>query len=150
MLNFIIWAVVLILCVIIEFETVQLRAIWFACGAALALIGLAIPFIAESIWIQIFLFLLASALSMYFLRPLAKRRLKVKQTPTNADRNIGKVGIVEEMIDNTESKGTVKVGGKFWTARALDNVQIPAGSEVEVLRIEGVKVIVKPLGKAEK
>jgi len=149
MLHFIIWAVVLVLCVIIEFETVQLRAIWFAFGAALALIGLAIPFIAESIWIQIFLFLLASALSMYFLRPLAKRRLKVKQTPTNADRNIGKVGIVEETIDNLENKGTIKIGGKFWTARALENEPIPVGSEVEVLRIEGVKVIVKPVGGTE-
>jgi len=149
MLNFIIWAVVLVLCIIIEFETVQLRAIWFAFGAALALIGLAIPFVAESIWIQIFLFLLASALSMYFLRPLAKRCLKVKKTPTNADRNIGKVGIVEEAIDNLENKGIVKIGGKIWTARALENESIPVGREVEVLRIEGVKVIVKLVDTAE-
>jgi len=149
MLNFIVWAVLLVIFIIIEFETVELRAIWFALGAALVLIGLAIPFIAERIWIQIFLFLLAAGLSMYFLRPITKRYLKVKETPTNADRNIGKIGMVEETIDNLENKGVVKVGGKTWTARALANDPIPAGNEVEILRIEGVKLIVKPANNIE-
>ena len=149
MLNFIVWAVLLVLFIIIELETVQLRSIWFAVGAALALIGLAIPFVAHRIWIQVFLFLLASALSMYFLRPLAKRRLKVENTPTNADRNIGKTGIVEDTIDPTQGTGTVKIGGKYWTARTQDQEPIPVGTEVEILRIEGVKVIVKPVHKTE-
>jgi len=59
------------------------------------------------------------------------------------------VGVVREDIDNLAGKGVVFVGGKLWTARAEDNQPIPAETQVEILRIEGVKLIVRPAVKAE-
>ena len=143
MINFIVWAVLLVVFIIIELETIELRAIWFALGSAFALVVYAIPGIGHHIWLQVIVFLLVSILSMYFIRPIAKRHLKIKKTPTNADRSVGEIGVVEEEIINAEGKGLVNVGGKRWSARAEKNEKIPAGVSVEVLRIEGVKVIVK-------
>ena len=39
----------------------------------------------------------------------------------------------------------VKTDGQVWTARSAQNVVIPAGTDVRVLRIEGVKVFVEAL-----
>lgn len=61
---------------------------------------------------------------------------------TNADRYIGKTGVVTEEIDNTAGRGLVKVLGSIWTARSEDGAVIAAGENVLVKRIEGVKVIV--------
>ena len=49
-----------------------------------------------------------------------------------------------EDIDNVRSAGTVKVDGKIWTARSAGGDPIPAGTEVTIQAIEGVKVLVTP------
>ena len=64
---------------------------------------------------------------------------------TNADRIIGHVGVVQEAIDNREAVGLVKVDGTLWTARSLTDQPIPAGAEVVIRSIEGVKVMVEPV-----
>ena len=64
---------------------------------------------------------------------------------TNADRVIGKTAIVIQDIDNIEGKGQVNISGQIWSARSQQAVVIPAGTEVKVLRIEGVKVFVETL-----
>ena len=51
---------------------------------------------------------------------------------------------VLEDIDNVRSAGTVKVDGKIWTARSAGGDPIPAGTEVTIQAIEGVKVLVTP------
>ena len=47
------------------------------------------------------------------------------------------------------SGGAVYVGGKTWTARSEGDEIIPAGAQVTVTRIEGVKLLVKNDKKAE-
>ena len=50
-----------------------------------------------------------------------------------------------EEIDNIKGSGQVNLSGQIWSARSSqpDGV-IPAGQEVKVLQIQGVKVIVEP------
>ena len=98
-----------------------------------------------SIWIQIVVFLVLSGLSLALIRPFAARLLKTSRTPTNADRVIGKTAVVTEAIDNVEGKGQVNVSGQVWSARSEHDVVIPTGTEVRVLRIEGVKLFVEAL-----
>ena len=43
----------------------------------------------------------------------------------------------------------MKIGGILWTARAAREEIIPAGSQVTVVRIEGVKLLVKNEKKVE-
>ena len=58
---------------------------------------------------------------------------------------IGKKAIVTESIDCTTGKGQIKFEGEVWSAKSKEQINIPAGSEVEIVSIEGVKAFVKPL-----
>ena len=58
---------------------------------------------------------------------------------------VGKECMVLEEINNVAGTGAVKVAGKVWTARSADGDIIPEGSRAEAIRIEGVKLIVKPI-----
>ena len=50
-----------------------------------------------------------------------------------------------ETIDNEGATGAVYIDGKIWTARSEDGGVIPAGEQVEVASIEGVKLLVIPV-----
>ena len=93
-------------------------------------------------WLQITLFLVVSALTLYFTRPLVKKYVNGKVQPTNADALIGKECKVTENIDNLNGTGAVYVDGKTWTARSDDDEVIEVGQTVIAERIEGVKLIV--------
>ena len=135
------WAVLLVVLVIVELETIQLVSIWFALGAAGALVSAAVA--PELWWMQVLIFLALSLISLLFTRPLVKKHVKLKETATNADRVLTMIGDVRETVSGTA--GTVYVGNKLWTARTEPGAEpIPAGAQVNILRIEGVKIIVRP------
>ena len=60
-------------------------------------------------------------------------------------RVLGSRAKVTETIDNDNSTGAVYVDGKTWTARSAEGDVIPAGEQVEVASIEGVKLLVIPV-----
>lgn len=117
----------------------HLVSIWFAAGALVA--GLA-AMLCWPLWLQIVLFLAISCGLMAAMFPLVKKVLKPKIVKTNVDSIIGTRGYVTEDIDNITALGQVKLGGMFWTARSETGEKIPAGTLVEVKRIEGVKAFV--------
>ena len=137
------WAILLVVFLAIEAGTAGLTSIWFALGAAGALISAAVAPTLNLLWLQVLIFLVISGVSLYFTRPLAKKYVRVKETATNANRVLDMVGIVRETVDNMEGTGTVYVGGKLWTARTEGETPIEVGASVDILRIEGVKLIVK-------
>lgn len=138
-----IWVALLATFIIIEASTAQLLTIWFAVGSFAALVS---TFITDNIIAQVIVFVVVSAIALVVTRPLVKKMTKATKQPTNADMYIGKEAIVTEDINNLEAKGLVKVGGSVWTARTeVDNYTIPAGSHVTVIKIEGVKLIVRPI-----
>lgn len=136
-----IWMIVLVVLVVGEAVTVGLTFIWFAVGA---LAGLMVAIAGGEVWLQVVVFLVLSGLTLILVRPLAAKLLKTGYFPTNADRVIGKTALVTEEIDNVEGKGAVKISGQEWTARSEQDQTIPVGTEVRILRIEGVKVFVAP------
>lgn len=138
-----IWIALLAAFVIVEAATAQLLTIWFAAGSLAALIT---TFITDSILVQVIVFVVVSAIALAITRPLVKKMTKNQKQPTNADMYIGKEAIVTEDINNIDATGLVKVGGTVWTARTeVDNYTIPEGSHVTVIKIEGVKLIVRPI-----
>ena len=137
-----IWLIVLVVLIAGEAATVGLTFIWFAIGALGALIT---AWLGGAIWLRAVVFLALSALALVLVRPLATQFLKTSRTPTNADRVIGRTALVTETIDNVEGKGQVNISGQVWSARSQSDVVIPVGTEVKVLRIEGVKVFVEAL-----
>ncbi|MCL2842581.1 MAG: NfeD family protein [Oscillospiraceae bacterium] len=145
----IMWAVLLVLFIIIEIVTSGLTSIWLALGAAGALISAAVAPQPELLLLQIAIFLVISGVSLYFTRPLVKKYAKVRETPTNANRALEMIGIVRETVHNIDGKGTVYVDGKLWTARSETDEPIEVDTQVDILRIEGVKLIVRPHVVAE-
>lgn len=137
----VVWLCLLVLFAVMEAVTVGLVSVWFAAGALVALLG---TFFTSNIWIQIFLFLLVSCVTMAVLRPLARKYVLPTVVPTNADRVIGRQAVVTEAIDNLNGKGAVVVFGVAWTARSEDGTPIAEGTTVTVNRIEGVKLFVSP------
>ena len=135
-----IWFLLLLALLVGEAVTVGLTFLWFAVGAAGAII---VAVLGGSFWVQLGAFLLLSALSLLLVRPLAARLLTPGLSPTNADRVIGMLAVVKEPIDNMAGKGQVSIPGQMWTARSESGALIPAEARVKVLRIEGVKVFVE-------
>ena len=134
----------MIVLLVIEGVVPGLISIWFALGALAALVS---ALLHAPLWLQIVWFLVVSIAALALTRPLAKKYINAKTQPTNADMLIGKECVVRESIDNVLGAGAVSVDGKVWTARTEnDDIKVPEGSRAVVVRIEGVKLIVKPLG----
>ena len=134
MINSTFWLVVMIVTGIIEAATAGLVTVWFTLGA--------------SVFWQIIIFIVVSAVLLAATRPLVKKYLNDKKTSTNADRLIGASCIVTEEINTLEGKGAVKVFGQEWSAKCKDTI-IPKGTVVRITGIEGVHVLVKPKNKEE-
>ena len=94
-------------------------------------------------------FALVSAAALLLTRPLVRRFMTRPHIPTNLDRVLGMVGKVTEAVDNERASGAVYVDGKTWTARSADGSAIPAGTQVKVRKIEGVKLLVQYSEKVE-
>lgn len=136
------WLMLLIVCLVLEANTVSLVSIWFAAGALSAMIA---SLCNGQLWLQGALFFGVSIILLLALRPAFRKFIKPKLIKTNVDAIIGAQGIVVEDIDNIAAAGQVKVGNMHWTARSADNTPITAGTLVTVEKIEGVKVMVTPV-----
>jgi len=141
-----IWLGALIVFGIFEAISVGLTSIWFALGSFTALIA---AMLKGPLWLQIVLFIVVSAVTLIFTRPLAKKYINSRRVATNADRVFTLTGVVKEDIDNVLAKGVVAVDGKDWSARSLTGEPIPAGTRVRTKKIDGVKLIVVPAGNGE-
>lgn len=140
-----IWIAVIVIAVILEATSpIQLVSIWAAVGGLVALL---LCFCNVSIWIQVIVFFAVTLLMIALTRPLAKKMTNFKKTPTNADRNIGKCGKVTKIVDEELGIFRVRVENNDWSAVTEDKKVPPVGAEITVLRIEGVKLIVKPVGQ---
>lgn len=143
----VLWLLAVIVLGILEAATTQLVTIWFALGALAAMLAAVCH---APLWLQIVLFVVVSVLALVFTRPIVRKQLNGKKTPTNADRVLGRVGVVQDTISNTLAQGTVTVDGAVWSARSASGTDIPAGTRVVAERIEGVKLIVRPTETNEK
>ena len=133
------WLIVMVLVLAVEAVTVGLVCIWFAAGSLIALLA---AMCGAQLWLQIVVFIIVSAATLYFTRPLVKRYVNSKVEPTNADMVIGKECRVTETVDNIAGTGAVYVDGKTWTARSENDEVIQAGTLVTAKSIDGVKLIV--------
>ena len=139
---FYIWLGILVLTLILEAATAGLTTIWFAGGA---LVSLILSLFRLPIWLQIAAFFLISVALLLFVRPLLSDALALRVHKTNVDALPDSVGVVTEDIVPIQGKGQVKVKGLDWSAVSEhDDFVIPAGTPVVVVRVEGVRLVVRP------
>ena len=135
----IIWAVLIVFFTLVEAFTLGLTSIWFAVGSLAALIASALGF---NLIVQFIAFIVVAIILLVYTRPLARKIFKVGQNKTNVDALIGKTGVVT-MPNVNSDLGQAKLNGQVWTFKGQDHDRYEVGEEVEVLAIEGVKLIVK-------
>ena len=134
------WIICAVIFAVIEGIVSGLVTIWFTIGggaaAGAAAVGASIP-------VQIVVFFAVSVVLLIFTRPILVKKLKVGREKNYTEQLEGKPGLVVEAIEPFGS-GQVKVRGIVWTAIGeVDDFSAPAGGKVEIVRVEGVKLIVK-------
>ena len=136
------WVCVAILFAVIEAITYSMVTIMFTIGAVPSVF---VALFNGNIVVQIVVFLIVSLLLLIFARPIFVKKLKVGREKNVVEQIEGKHGLVTEDIVPFKS-GLVKVNGIIWTAIGVDNnFSAKAGDQVQVVRVEGVKLIVKDL-----
>ena len=136
-----IWAVIAVICLILELSSGDFFIICFSIGAVFALIS---ALVGLSIYWQIFIFAVFSLLSVLFVRPVALRWLHKNEPnkPSNADALLGRTGKVTEPITENAS-GYVQIDGDMW--KAVSSTDIPVGTTVRVIGRESTIVTVETL-----
>ncbi len=130
-----VWLIILIICLVIEFVRIELIG---ACGAGGALVGLVLnilgfnPFlqIAAAVAVAVFLFIVVRPAGMkYVIRARREKQLMELE---------GRDAIVTVRIDNTNDSGVVRIGNKNWSARSnRPNGIIYEGEVVTVVAMRG-------------
>ncbi|HHT43943.1 MAG TPA: NfeD family protein [Fastidiosipila sp.] len=141
----VLWLIVLVVAMASELLTVNMTTIWFALGALAALI---MSMFNVDTTLQIIAFiavsLLGIAIFILIVKPRLSRRLSSDRA-TNADRIVGKEGIVTVRIDPLQGTGQILVIGQHWSARTADESVIGVGEKVIVRTFQSVYAIVEKL-----
>lgn len=139
-----VWLVTAGIFFVVEMATVGFFIFWFGIGALAAMI--VSIFAPTNIVLQGSIFLITSVILLLLTKPLINKFTKKdKKVLTNAYSIIGKTGIVTQDIKPTFSIGQIKVGSETWSAKSENNITIEKGTEIKVIKIDGVKAIVEPL-----
>lgn len=145
------WVIVIVGFLVIEVLAPTFVAMSFSIAG---IVGLIMEFLGFGLLAQLIGYSIALALTLYFLLPILKKIANSQSSSedplikTNLDVIIGAVGEVHEEI-SLINDGMVKVGGKDWTAKVLDDIVIEVGELVIVKQISGSKIIVEKKDKGE-
>ena len=132
------WLVIFIIFIVVEILTSNFITIWFGIGAIGAFIA---TYFTSDVMVQFFVFTAITIISLILTRPFVRKITKGHDhVKTNLDSVVGRTGIVDTKI-TSHSLGRVIVLGKDWSAKSDETIEV--GSEVEILAIEGVKLIVR-------
>jgi membrane protein implicated in regulation of membrane protease activity len=126
--------------VLLGIETLTLDLI-FASLALGAVVGAIVAAVGGGIVAQVLAAVVVAMLSLFLLRPLAVRVLRVEGGHTNVDALIGAHALVMERVD--ARTGRVKVGGEIWSARTRrPGTEFHAGTDLVVIAIDGATAVV--------
>lgn len=137
-----IWLILAGIFVIGEVITTGFLIFWFALGSLIAMV---VSFFIPDIIVQTTVFLISSVILILATKPLVKKFANIETVKTNIQSIIGKKGLVTKEVNSIKATGQVKIEGELWSAIGKDDMDIPKGTEVEVVEVKGVKVIVTPI-----
>lgn len=149
MLTWPVWVVLSVLLFIGEILTPGFLLACFAIGALGAGFASSLGATDE---VEIVVFLIASILVYFTLRPFALRYLyrADQERETNVASLNGKKGLVTEAIDEMGKCGRVDIEGEDWRAVSDRELAIPGGARVEVVGTSGNRLVVKRLPESRR
>ena len=135
------WLIAAVGFLALEASTFNMTSIWFAIGAAAALISC---LFTGSFRVQAVVFTAVSVLCLLAVRPLAAR-LRKKHTATNGDRNLGREATVLTTV-TADAPGRVRLDGVDWNACCITpGDTLAPGDRCRVTEIHSTLLMVEPV-----
>jgi membrane protein implicated in regulation of membrane protease activity len=138
------WTIIGVVCLILELSSGTFFILCFAIGAVFSLISSLVGI--TSFGLQVLIFSVFSALSIFFVRPFALKYLHKGEDKrlSNADAIIGRIGTVSQDIV-ANGFGRVQIDGDDWKAVSIDGLPIASGEKVEIVKLDSIIVTVKTI-----
>ena len=137
------WAVVAVLCLIMELTAGDFFIICFSIGAFFAAIVAAV---GGGIYLQLLAFAVFTLICLFWVRPFAKRYLHKGEDSrvSNADALIGRQGRVVDTV-MADGFGRVQIDGDIWKTVTNEPHNIPEGANVRVVGRESTIITVETI-----
>ena len=134
------WAVIAVLCLILELTAGDFFILCFSIGAAFAAMSAAF---GAGFYVQLAVFAVFTLVSLFLVRPFALRYLhrNDENRVSNADALLGRHGKVVETIE-ADGFGRVQIDGDVWKA-VTKGETIPVGTTVLVVDRESTIITVE-------
>ena len=135
------WAVVAVVCLILELTAGGFFIICFSVGAVFAAIVAAL---GGGFYLQLITFAVFTLISLFWVRPFAQRYLHKGEDNrvSNADALLGRQGRVVETV-KADGFGRVQIDGDIWKAATTESADIPEGTNVRVVGRESTIITVE-------
>ncbi len=137
------WAVVAVICLILELMAGDFFIICFSIGSVFAAITAAL---GGGIYLQLLMFAVFTLISLFWVRPFAQRYLHKGEDSrvSNADALMGRQGRVVETV-KADGFGRVQIDGDIWKAVTNEPNDIPEGKNVYVVGRESTIITVETI-----
>ena len=137
------WTLVCVVALILEVSSGTFYLMCFAIGAVGAVV---VSLMGTPLWLQVLVFSVISAVSVFCVRPLLVKCLHPvqKERLSNASALVGRQGVVVEPI-SAERPGYVRVDGDEWRAVTADGTMIERGVNVRITAMNSIVVTVEPM-----
>lgn len=134
------WAVVAVVCLILELTAGDFFIICFSIGSVFAAITAAL---GGGLYLQLLMFAVFTLISLFWVRPFAQRYLHKGEDNrvSNADALIDRQGRVVETV-KADGFGRVQIDGDIWKAVTNEPADIPEGRNVRVVGRESTIITV--------
>lgn len=134
------WIVVAVFFFLTEVFTAGIVLMCFGVGALGAALA---AFLGAGLALQIVVFIIVSAIAVLLSRPFAARISRPGVQQIAGDRVIGKWAVVLQTVDPMTNTGMVRVESERWRAESMEGEQLEAGEVVEIVGVDGVRLLVR-------
>ena len=140
----VIWLIFSGICFLAEIATEGFLVCWLGVGG---LCAMGLSFLWPTNYLaQIIVMTVVSTILILSTKKLTSKITKKDDVPTNVYSILGKKAVVSQAIDNVKGQGQIKIDGDIWSARNEDDDDIISeGDTVEIIRIDGVKAMVRKI-----
>lgn len=135
------WIAMAIIFLIAELFTTGFFLICFGFGAGAAAIA---AYFGFDPFVQILIFIVVSGIAVLLTRPITRRFNETNRNFVASDRVLQKQALVLAEINAAAGTGMVRVDAEEWRAVSVDGSVIAKDAVVEVLRIDGTRLVVRP------
>lgn len=141
------WALAGIVCIGLEMLLPGFVIFFFGLGGLLTALCCLIPFIADTVWIQIILFMAFSVVSLVvFRKKFSKIFAGTVFDSKHADDEAAGIGDTAEVLETAGSvvEGRIKFQGTSWKAHTREG-ECAAGTIARIVALEGMTYIIEPV-----